>query len=514
MPRGGKPPTGSAVYFSITPREGHNKFTTECLCCGTTWQYKMTGTKQVAHLLAITDQSVPACKFTIKQLPDGARESLSMSTKAAREDTAKSVKKLGFGKPGDQAERPAARGIKRLFGENHATNADLLLAHAVAVHGGVAWRFCNSPGFVEFAAYLARNPMPDYKPAHRNKLSGRTFDALIARQDQDVEAADDKSQWSTIYSDGYETKQHRHTLNSLAATREGTRFLNSRHVTIDEGGSLNKEQMTMVVAEDIAAVGEKRVSSYVLDSPNVNIGTLKDMELEFPSICGILCQTHQFSLVISKILKLTKYKQQVQAALLIAKLFRRVLFLKALFSALQFSSELKSTYPNAPKDDGYAILLFAKTRMGGVFFMLKRLIFLKPALQAAVISTKFTEKYGEELAQLEAEAEAAEVEQVSSDDEMELNPSGSAAKEKRKMQRILSAKKYILNEEWWLGLEKTCSLLSVLVDKMKETDHRHFLTGKMRDMWLKGQACNLALAVTLAVSYSYPYPHPYPEPSL
>ena len=36
-------------------------------------------------------------------------------------------------------------------------------------------------------------------------------------------------------------------------------------------------------------------------------------------------------------------------------------------------------------------------------------------------------------------------------------------------------------------MEMTCSLLCVLVDKMKETDHAHFLTAKMRDMWLKGQ---------------------------
>ena len=33
----------------------------------------------------------------------------------------------------------------------------------------------------------------------------------------------------------------------------------------------------------------------------------------------------------------------------------------------------------------------------------------------------------------------------------------------------------------------TCSLLGELVAMMKMTDHAHFLTGKMRDMWLKGQ---------------------------
>ena len=55
------------------------------------------------------------------------------------------------------------------------------------------------------------------------------------------------------------------------------------------------------------------------------------------------------------------------------------------------------------------------------------------------------------------------------------------------MMRILEAKTLILNEEWWSVMEMTCSLLCVLVDKMKETDHAHFLTAKMRDMWLKGQ---------------------------
>merc|ERR1719424_1486011 len=69
MGAGGKPATGSAVYFSIVNQTGHNKFITECLCCGNTWNYKVAGTKQVAHLLGISGQSVYPCKFTIKQLP-------------------------------------------------------------------------------------------------------------------------------------------------------------------------------------------------------------------------------------------------------------------------------------------------------------------------------------------------------------------------------------------------------------------------------------------------------------
>ena len=483
MGAGGKPATGSAVYFSIVNQTGHNKFITECLCCGNTWNYKVAGTKQVAHLLGIKGQSMYPCKFTIKQLPEGVKESLSVSTKSARQDTAMSQPKVGFGKPGDQAEAPPTRGIKRLFGANHATNANLLLAHAVAVHGGVAWRFCNSPGFGDFVGYLAKNLMPDYKPADRHTLSGLHFGQLISRQDKDVEEADDPSLWATIYNDGYETKAHRHTSNSMMATRQGVWFLDSRHIGYDEGGSLDKAQTLKVMAEDISAVGEERVCGYVLDSPNVNVGALRDLEDECRRICGVLCQTHQLSLVISKILKLPMYKKQVQGALLIAKPFRRVLFLKALFSSLQFSEELKAQYSGAPKDDGYALLLFAKTRMGGVYFMLKRLIFLKAVLQACVVHPKFTEKYGPTLAELHEEVAPDE----SSDDELELNPQGSASKEKRKMLRIKMAKKLILDETWWSGIEMTCSLLSVPVAMMKMTDHAHFLTAKMRDMWLKGQ---------------------------
>lgn len=101
--------------------------------------------------------------------------------------------------------------------------------------------------------------------------------------------ADDKTLWVTIYNDGYETPGRRHTLNSLAATREGVWYLNSRHVTIDEGGSLNKKEMIKVVAEDIIAVGEVRCCGYVLDSPTVNVGTLAHVEDGCRRICGILC---------------------------------------------------------------------------------------------------------------------------------------------------------------------------------------------------------------------------------
>ena len=186
------------------------------------------------------------------------------------------------------------------------------------------------------------------------------------------------------------------------------------------------------------------------------------------------------------ILKLPMYTKQVRGALVIAKFFRRVLFAKALFSVLQFSEELKSQYSGAPSDDGYAILLFAKTRMGGVYFMLKRLLFLKPVLQACVVHTKFTDKYGEKLAELEHE-EVGDDGEESSDDELDLPAGESASKEKRKMLRIKEAKKLILDEAWWSGIKMTCSLLGELVAMMKMTDHAHFLTGKMRDMWLKGQ---------------------------
>ena len=59
---------------------------------------------------------------------------------------------------------------------------------------------------------------------------------------------------------------------------------------IDEGGSLNKAQMEQLMAADIAAVGEERVCGYVLDSPNVNVGALRNLEASCRRICDILCQ--------------------------------------------------------------------------------------------------------------------------------------------------------------------------------------------------------------------------------
>jgi hypothetical protein len=473
---------GIDVCFTFQEVEVDGKWKTKSTCnyCGKLFGYKVTGTKGVAHLLGLEKVSVDKCTFSIKPLPPELKASLSMATTAARADTKAKLPQLGFNKDGE-AEPAGPRGIKRLFTENHEENANLLLANAIAAHGSVAWLFCNTPAFKAYTAYLAANQMPSYKPADRRTLSGRLFSTLIERQDKDVAEADDKSLWVTIMNDGYETAGRRHTLNSLAATRQGTWYLNSRHITIEEGGSLDKNEMIKVVAADITAVGEARCCGYVLDSPNINVGTLAQVEESCRRICGILCQTHQLSLVISKILKLPSYKKQVQEALTIAKVFRRVLFIKALLSALQFSDELKSKFPQAPKPDGYAITLFAKTRMGGVYFMLKRLVFLKPVLQACVVHIKFTDKYGAALAALERDA-AAEIEE-SSDEELD----GSQSKETSKILRIKHSKELILDETWWSAIEMTCSLLSVLVDKMKETDHSHFLTGKMRDIWLKGE---------------------------
>ena len=70
--------------------------------------------------------------------------------------------------------------------------------------------------------------------------------------------ADDKTLWVTIYNDGYETPGRRHTLNSLAATREGVWYLNSRHVTIDEGGSLNKKEMIHYSFSELIFLGSSR----------------------------------------------------------------------------------------------------------------------------------------------------------------------------------------------------------------------------------------------------------------
>ena len=480
----GKSTSGVEKCFSFTKQTG-DKTLTECNYCGATWAFKVTGTKGVAHILDIKKQSIQPCSFSKKKLEEDVRQKLVMSTKGAREQQHQQPK-FSFGGSGGEPEAQEKRGVKRLFTDSHKTNANLLLSHAIALHGMTSWRFCNSPAFGDFVKYVAENMIAGYKPADRHTLSGPLFGQLISRQDKDVEEADDDSLWATIYNDGYETKAHRHTMNSLIATRQGVWFLDSRHVTIEEGGSLNKAQMEQVMAADVAAVGEERVCGYVLDSPNVNVGALRGMEAECRRICGILCQTHQWSLVISKILKLPMYKKQVQGALVIAKFFRRVLFAKALFSALQFSEELKSQYSGAPSDDGYAILLFAKTRMGGVYFMLQRLIFLKPVLQACVVHPKFTEKYGPALAELEHE-EVGDDGVESSDDELDLPAGESASKEKRKMLRIKEAKKLILDETWWSAVKMTCSLLSEPVAMMKMTDHAHFLTGKMRDMWLKGQ---------------------------
>ena len=49
-----------------------------------------------------------------------------------------------------------------------------------------------------------------------------------------------------------------HTLNSLAATREGVWYLNSRHVTIDEGGSLNKKEMIHYSFSELIFLGSSR----------------------------------------------------------------------------------------------------------------------------------------------------------------------------------------------------------------------------------------------------------------
>jgi len=158
--------TGAEKCFNLEPTTETDKWTTTCNYCGKIWNYKLAGTKMVAHILDL-GLSVASCTFKLKALDDTLKESLSMSTKSAREHTKATQPKLGFGSGGEPQAEPESRGIKRLFGDNHAANANLLLAHAIGAHGSVAWLFCNSPGFHAYTAYLAANPMPSYKPADR-----------------------------------------------------------------------------------------------------------------------------------------------------------------------------------------------------------------------------------------------------------------------------------------------------------------------------------------------------------
>ena len=196
-------PTGAEKCFTLEPATEHNTWITACHYCGKTWNYKLAGTKMVAHMLGLAGVgSIAPCNFKLKALDATFKESLGVSTKSARANTKATQPKLGFGSGGEPQAEPESRGIKRLFGDNHAANANLLLAHAIGAHGSVAWLFCNSPGFHAYTAYLAANPLPSYKPADRQTLSGRIFDELVARQDEDVAKADDKTLWVTIYNDG------------------------------------------------------------------------------------------------------------------------------------------------------------------------------------------------------------------------------------------------------------------------------------------------------------------------
>jgi len=138
--------TGAEKCFNLEPATEINKWITTCNYCGKIWNYKLAGTKMVAHILDL-GLSVASCTFKLKALDDTLKESLSMSTKSAREHTKATQPKLGFGSGGEPQAEPESRGIKRLFGDNHAANANLLLAHAIGAHGSVAWLFCNSPGF-------------------------------------------------------------------------------------------------------------------------------------------------------------------------------------------------------------------------------------------------------------------------------------------------------------------------------------------------------------------------------
>ena len=215
----GRSTSGVEKCFTFSKQTG-DKTLTECNYCGATWAFKVSGTKGVAHMLDMKKQSILPCTFSKKKMEEDVRQKLVMPTKGAREQQHQQPK-FSFGGSGDEPEAQSPRGVKRLFTDSHKTNANLLLTHAIALHDGTSWRFCNSPAFGDFVKYVAENMIAGYKPADRHTLSGLLFGQLISRQDRDVEEADDKTLWATVYNDGYETRAHRHTMNSVIAPAGG-----------------------------------------------------------------------------------------------------------------------------------------------------------------------------------------------------------------------------------------------------------------------------------------------------
>ena len=71
--------TGAEKCFNLEPATEINKWITTCNYCGKIWNYKLAGTKMVAHILDL-GLSVASCTFKLKALDDALKESLSMPT--------------------------------------------------------------------------------------------------------------------------------------------------------------------------------------------------------------------------------------------------------------------------------------------------------------------------------------------------------------------------------------------------------------------------------------------------
>ena len=226
---------------------------------------------------------------------------------------------------------------------------DVRLAKAIYYQGNV------SLGIFEENRHLrsvltdlaAADGLGGYVPPSRYKMSNELLDDAYVGLKKQVDSLRHKSSSSepsmhyTVTLDGWDNAASTHILGQVLISRRGPAYLGMVDTT---GVDLMGKDWTKLQVADLvsAAGGPDKVAAVVLDSPNVNVGALREYESENPTVACLLCTCHVISLFLKDVFtKLPDIDNAWGKVHAVAKKFRAVKWLKERLQRKQESTTLK-----------------------------------------------------------------------------------------------------------------------------------------------------------------------------
>lgn len=384
-------------YFDVSFRvreDGRQVKTSTCKYCHLVWD-SVTSTRKCAHV-----GQVPGCGISIC-LAVVPPETLARIRPEFKEGLVfiAHMKMLADRKPQRPSSLDSVTGPDKQSAKQktmHDMDVSLLIAEiddllgsAHHTQGNVADQFWENKDLRTALRKLAEAKPFHYEPPTRRKMGGERLDVECEKITKSITVIQSELETVTGSMDGWENILKLHWLARSIISRKGSFFKDAIDCTgvASMDGPWTLKHFTDFIAQE---GGPSRMAAIVVDGPNVNRGSLKRMEVEEPTVFGLICICHAVSGFIKKVFKLSKVKATYQHVRDTGNKFRLVKHLRDSIMAVQATNEFKE-HPNfkIPK----IFKRESETRMAVKMDCTERAILLNPAAAAVMAAPTYQEKY-------------------------------------------------------------------------------------------------------------------------